>query len=643
MKKVSVVLLIAMLLMLLAACSGTTAAKPAATPEPEPTPAARVYDRNKQLEIIEQMKDTWYLKDMTDPWSYTVTDLDHNGRLELTTAYWAGTGHYTYPEYYEISEDETTLEHLKTDCAEGDSWPDIITDSADCYYDAAAGRYYYVFDDLIKTGPNEYLSVLEAVCLHDGMIERTPLAKCQSVFALDGSSETTYMSIDGKTISEEDYRTYSDVYFANCEKTRVSFEWKEENSRQTGPGATTFARNLYDGYGFAHYQCEKTGVYDFSSADSAGIVWEVYLLDSEFNDAERFIPQAYQCALKGDGSLQIEQGQWIYVYCPCNSWTAEEAPENCSYTFELNESKKVSTQNNAGSANTGIVITKNPTSESVNEGGKTWFIAHADNAESLTWIVTDPQGREYGLTDAMNANAGLKLQALEGDTLALTDIPLSFDGWSVQAQFSAKGGSVRTNPATVHVSNFAGAYQTVIKKYADAYSSGNNTMEYALGNGLSEMIADSSKAGYCLKDLDKDGVPELIIAGIDDPYYRNILYAVYTLDNGNPVELLVSRARSRWYLLSDNRLFNEGSSGAAYSSFELFSKSGSSLVLSQGLSTYNNIDEPDGSKYYVTTVTGDEGYADYSKYSSTMTPDEAAAYITGLEQFVWLPDLTPLT
>ena len=30
-------------------------------------------------------------------------------------------------------------------------------------------------------------------------------------------------------------------------------------------------------------------------------------------------------------------------------------------------------------------ITKNPTSEAIAIGGKTWFIAHADNATSLTW------------------------------------------------------------------------------------------------------------------------------------------------------------------------------------------------------------------------------------------------------------------
>ena len=36
-------------------------------------------------------------------------------------------------------------------------------------------------------------------------------------------------------------------------------------------------------------------------------------------------------------------------------------------------------------ADTGIIITKNPTSEALAAGGNTWFVAHAENAQTLTW------------------------------------------------------------------------------------------------------------------------------------------------------------------------------------------------------------------------------------------------------------------
>ena len=45
------------------------------------------------------------------------------------------------------------------------------------------------------------------------------------------------------------------------------------------------------------------------------------------------------------------------------------------------------------------VITKNPTSEAIAIGGKTWFIAHADHATSMTWGLVDANGNMSAITD----------------------------------------------------------------------------------------------------------------------------------------------------------------------------------------------------------------------------------------------------
>ena len=39
-----------------------------------------------------------------------------------------------------------------------------------------------------------------------------------------------------------------------------------------------------------------------------------------------------------------------------------------------------------------IVITKHPTSETVSEGGRTWFIAKAENETQITWEFFSPDG-----------------------------------------------------------------------------------------------------------------------------------------------------------------------------------------------------------------------------------------------------------
>ena len=95
---------------------------------------------------------------------------------------------------------------------------------------------------------------------------------------------------------------------------------------------TIEAAPLFEGYGYYHWQCTASGVYTFLPTNSDGVTWEVYLLDEEFTDAERYIPQTTEKVLEGEGSLEIAAGKWIYVYCPCNSWTCLEAPTGCSMT-----------------------------------------------------------------------------------------------------------------------------------------------------------------------------------------------------------------------------------------------------------------------------------------------------------------------
>ncbi len=212
-----------------------------------------------------------------------------------------------------------------------------------------------------------------------------------------------------------------------------------------------------------------------------------------------------------------------------------------------------------------VVITKNPTSEALSVGGKTWFIAHAQNADRLTWQLTDPTGRVHSLQSAMELHPGLQLEALEGDTLAVSNVPASVNGWGVQALFEGPGGTAVTVPAILYVGNFIEAYDSVISAYRDAYSSGQINAGYLIGNGLSEVAAYSNGVGFALKDLDKNGVPELIIAGMDtDDFSEGMANDIYTLVGGRPVNVVTSGARNRYYLLTDNRVLNEGSGGAAH-------------------------------------------------------------------------------
>lgn len=219
-----------------------------------------------------------------------------------------------------------------------------------------------------------------------------------------------------------------------------------------------------------------------------------------------------------------------------------------------------------------IRITKNPTSESLSIGGKTWFIAHADNASSVTWQFIDPSGRVLSVDETMNENPGLSMEVLDGDTIAVDKVPQSLNGWGVQAVFSDGNNAAATSPAYIYVGDFVGAYAEVIQKYKNAYASGSIDYGKAMEYGISEMAGYSASAGYALKDLDKDGIPEMIVAGVGSNLDGDtMIFEIDTLKNGEVATLCTSSARDRYYLRTDSLVLNRGSSGAAYTTYYLLS------------------------------------------------------------------------
>lgn len=286
-----------------------------------------------------------------------------------------------------------------------------------------------------------------------------------------------------------------------------------------------------------------------------------------------------------------------------------------------------------------VIVTKNPSSEALSTGGKTWFVAHASNALSLTWEIVDPQGNVYSLADAMSRHPGLSLEALEGDTLALSNIPQSLNGWGARARFDGQGNTAYSSTATIYVDDYVSAYAGVIEAYKTAYESGNSqNLQYAYDHNLSEIMGYSAHVGYGLKDIDKDGTPELIIAGIDtDDFSNGMVYDLYTLFNGAPVQLAMSQARSRWYLRSDNLMYNEASGGAANSYCSLYRKTGTELSGIRSVFTWPTGDK--GCEFYY-----QEGTVAFEPLSGDTRLSEAEfdAKVKELQGTSFLPTMTKI-
>lgn len=107
------------------------------------------------------------------------------------------------------------------------------------------------------------------------------------------------------------------------------------------------------------------------------------------------------------------------------------------------------------------------------------------------------------------------------------------------------------------------AYGVVLGKYTAALF---DQCEKAVmvEQGLNYMAADlgAEQVGYAIRDLDGNGVPELVIASSTaDEFYGKMVLDVYTLDGtGELVQIINGTERNRYYYAGENRFANLGSS-----------------------------------------------------------------------------------
>ncbi|MBR0352554.1 MAG: hypothetical protein IJH53_05050 [Oscillospiraceae bacterium] len=151
-------------------------------------------------------------------------------------------------------------------------------------------------------------------------------------------------------------------------------------------------------------------------------------------------------------------------------------------------------------------------------------------------------------------------------------------------------------PGAVQETDWLAVYAPVFDSYeilftvVDAYKQGGEAsvdltnQDYDLASNLSLYLESMAKPGYCLIDLDANGVPELIVGLMtDDAFFSRIIASLFTVENGAPKLVFTSYTRSRYCLSSDGGFIYAGSGGAAYSDYYACSFSGSELTRAYGV------------------------------------------------------------
>lgn len=171
-------------------------------------PALAQEGGGEQLSAADQQRritgnvEEWKPADKTG--SYTVTDLDQNGSLELLSADYDDETMETVTKIWEVSS-EGKLVACELPWEEGDSQPDLITDSAQVYYDEAEDIYYYIFQDASAGSETAETAVLS---LKDGVITEERLDEGTEADRFDGMEE---MTASFKWVSTAEHALGSDV------------------------------------------------------------------------------------------------------------------------------------------------------------------------------------------------------------------------------------------------------------------------------------------------------------------------------------------------------------------------------------------------------------------------------------------------
>lgn len=169
-------------------------------------------------------------------------------------------------------------------------------------------------------------------------------------------------------------------------------------------------------------------------------------------------------------------------------------------------------------------------------------------------------------------------------------------------------------------------YDEIIRKYYKAVSLHCSMGDYA-GSGLDYLassVEDTSGIGYYISDLDQNGTEELLIGPIGiGGNYTGMFFDLYTLKDGNLVQVITSGERDRYYLCVDNTIANEGAGSAWISGWTYYDLVDGELVMREHVLADGAYDS-ENPWFYSTTE-------EWEDHSSPISEDAAQSIINSYQ------------
>ena len=387
-------LLLALIMLFSVAIIGPAAAFAEEAALAEIIPAAEeVSDVDAQLALIFAKIGILKQPNTALSWYYTVTDLDHNGRLEFIAASQHPNDRSTNLKIWEVNADRTAIRECTVVKDPDESFPDILTDITDTFYDPDTDTWFYLFYDNVVLSANDVYTSKSAYHLKNGSISYESFA-VEHTLVENGYRSVSHTDANGISISPDQYNAAGVNAFYGAERSSTSFDWFISDELES-------LSRLADSFAVFMGEKEPTEVFP--------------------------VPQPE--ALKTPASTPVP----VYTAAPTAAPITPVQP-----TPEPQP--------------TYLSITKNPTNENRTEGDTAWFVANANAYESLTWTMVSPNGGEYSLQNFGYMFADAPISGMYSTTLSIGNVALDMQGWGAYCTFYYRGQTARTTTAYIYVS-----------------------------------------------------------------------------------------------------------------------------------------------------------------------------------------------
>ena len=174
----------------------------------------------------------------------------------------------------------------------------------------------------------------------------------------------------------------------------------------------------------------------------------------------------------------------------------------------------------------------------------------------VRWLENDPVSyRQY--------------KALQSDSQGVLTRFLKDNGIHINEVCPAS--SVFSPPARGDAASTTGyaAYDALLAEISDLRRSGASEAQTDFSHDLLSANDYYQTPGWLLRDLDGDGIPELLL-GADWGDGHSVIFNIYRLDGAKAVRVVDGWSRSRWYLCTDGSLAHEGSDGASEGTYSYY-------------------------------------------------------------------------